>query len=104
KLHVWHNAIQSLDVTGDEHIAPDDVVAVVDFINAFGSQAVPQDGRGGGPYVDVNGDGFVAPNDALDVINAINAGQGGEGESVNGESDLMTLLAIDVAGQAKRRQ
>jgi hypothetical protein len=42
------------------------------------------------------------------VINAINAGLGGEGESGDGASlplnDLLSLLAIDVAAQSKRRQ
>jgi hypothetical protein len=94
---------------------------VINYINAFGSNAVPNDGSASGPYYDVNADGFVAPNDALAIINALNAGQGGEAEpgqtsfpvdfatsepglqSITTEvafDDLITLLAVDANAQS----
>src|SRR5262249_29182940 len=126
KPHLWWNLINHLDVNDDTHIAPNDAVAIINYVNAFGSLnfgKVPDVGTaiGGGMadsgqpfgFVDANGDTFVAPNDALAVINAINAGQGGEGESTPVSSqqsavrtqggtsadELMALLAVDIAGQ-----
>jgi len=63
-------------------------------------------------YLDVNGDDFVFPNDALEVINIINANPEGEGEASQVpatlhtqpfSSDLLALLALDIASQPKRR-
>jgi hypothetical protein len=113
---LWTNGMSGLDVTNDNHVAANDAVAVINYINAFGSflnGKVPalassvggQTASYGGPfgYIDVNGDGFVAANDAVAIINVINAGQGGEGELANQDDDLMTLLAIDFASRPKRR-
>ena len=44
KARVWHNAMNGLDVNGDGHIAPDDVLDVINSINAFGGQKVPKSG------------------------------------------------------------
>jgi hypothetical protein len=74
---LMHNPNQPSDVDGDSHVAPNDAVDIINYINAYGSQSVPLDALGG-PYCDVNGDGTIAPNDVLDVINLINAGEGGE--------------------------
>jgi hypothetical protein len=130
KPHIWHNTKNAMDGDGDDKIAPIDALQIINYINACGNVNgghVPALGSttcGGGRadygkpfgYIDISGDDFVAPNDALTVINAINAGQGGEGEAIqesgvgNRESvgdasgDLMTLLAIDVASQSKRRR
>jgi autotransporter-associated beta strand protein len=136
KPHIWHNTNNpldvlpnpppaGLDVNDDGHVAANDVVAILNYINAFGSLNgghVPglgdplPNGLGiagiGKPFgfIDVNADDFVAANDALAIINVINAGQAGrEGESwqekpASDEVDLMTLLAEDVVFQAKRRQ
>jgi hypothetical protein len=87
-----------LDVNDDQHVAPSDALAVINYINAFGSLnagKVPALGTtiagktvdSGQPFgfLDVNGDNFVAPGDALAIINAINAGQGeGSGFGVQG--------------------
>jgi hypothetical protein len=121
----WHNSRKGLDVTNDGHIAPEDPLEVINYINAFGSQGLPARGTCVAPFIDVNGDNFVAPDDALDVINAINAGLGGEGESFAKESnapasglnnlhraaathddwtDLIALLALDMAQQNARRR
>jgi hypothetical protein len=124
KPHPWHNELTALDVTGngakpDGHIAPNDALAIINYINAFGSGAVPAGAAIGAPFgfIDTTGaggvaDNFVAPNDALAVINMINAGLAGEGENSGqagdtgqgtGNSDLMLLLAMDVAAQPRRR-
>jgi hypothetical protein len=129
KAHVWHNAANGLDVTGegglpDGKIVAADALEIINFLNAFDSQPVPTDGRATGPYLDVNADGSVAPKDALDIINHINASSDGEGESDVGNAfhgvpsevevgrgspdaapaDLFTLLALDLASQPKRRR
>jgi ELWxxDGT repeat protein len=106
KAHVWHNASNALDVNGDGHIFPNDALKIINFINAFGSQPVPNDGSASGPYIDVIPNGFVAPNDALAVINVINAGGSGEGEAAPDSSDdlLLTLIAYDVATAQKQRR
>jgi len=111
KPHPWRNAIQNLDVTGDHHVAADDAVGVINYIDAFGSGLLPARPTIAAPYYDVNGDGFIAANDVVEIINAINAGQGGEGESDNSIAatqlsfaDLVTLLAFDTAQLNPRRQ
>jgi hypothetical protein len=125
KLHVWYNAkvwsngLSGLDVNDDNHVAANDALAVINYINGISKflngqvpalgTALPNNGGTvayGGPfgYLDVNGDGFVAANDALAIINVINAHQGGEGGPSDTDSDLMTLLAIDVASQPRRRR
>lgn len=92
--HPWHNSANGLDVNGginnqpDGHVVAGDALAVINYINAFGSGAVPAHAAIGQPFgfldtgggVNGSGDNFIAPNDVLDVINAINAGKGGEGE------------------------
>jgi hypothetical protein len=115
KLRPAHNEVLAADVTGDGMVAPDDAVAIINFINAFGSRRA-DDVIPPWPwpfFCDVNGDGFIAPNDVVEVINRINAaGAAGEGEAggvqrfvVAGTDvdDVMTLLAADVAGQGKRK-
>jgi hypothetical protein len=115
KIHPWHNAAGALDVSLDGHVAPEDALAVIDFINASGAGPVPIVSTWGPPYLDTNGDGFVSPSDALAIINAINAARpGGEGEArarglASGlgdsrsssftDSDMFALLAADIAAQ-----
>jgi hypothetical protein len=123
--HHWHLAAHPLDVNNDTHVAANDVVAVVNYINAGFPSAVGANAPLGQPFgfLDVTGDDFVAANDALAVINAIDAGQGGEGESqesgVRGQESvdrgratgdratdqgLLMWLAMDANQQAARRR
>src|SRR5207244_3092461 len=104
-------------VTADDHIAANDALAIINYINAFTSGPVPSNAAIGQPFgfLDTIADDNIAPNDALEVINSINAGFGGEGEAMwsgqaiggrepgIGFDELTLLLAIDVATQSKRR-
>lgn len=127
RLHVWHNTIHALDVVGsadpgpvDAKVVPADALAIINFINAFGSQPVPDAAVAGPPYYDTSDDDFVAPNDVLAIINHINAfgsgtsGPAGEGESTPSsdrapkvspipQADLIALLATDTARTKKSR-
>jgi hypothetical protein len=101
-----------LDVTGNGSIDPNDVLEIINFINAFGPQPAPTPDPPVPPYLDVTGDGFVAPDDALDVINYINGKSDGEGESQGfatastdplAVDELFSLLAFDALSPPKRR-
>lgn len=89
----WQNPVNRLDVVPDGSIAPNDALAVIDFINAFGAKHLSSESTAPPPYLDPSGDGFIAPNDALDVIDYINAhprssGSQGEGEAALGSVNL----------------
>jgi hypothetical protein len=86
KPYPLHNTLNDYDVNGDGHIFPNDALGVINFINAYGSQAVITDSsnpayRDGPNFVDVDRSNFISPHDALQVINLINAGLNGEGEA-----------------------
>jgi Dockerin type I domain len=89
KPHVWYNALNPLDVTGDGHVVAGDALQVINYINAFTASAVPANAPFGPNYLDVTQDNFVAPGDALAIINAVNSGQGGEGESAASSADAV---------------
>jgi ELWxxDGT repeat protein len=103
--HAWYNSLKPLDVNNDGHIFPNDALAVINYINAFGSKLVPPTANYAPPFLDTSGDNDVAPNDALKVINVINAGLAGEGEANPASqspplfsqelNDLITMLATD---------
>jgi hypothetical protein len=124
KKHVLHNAIDTgnrtgLDVTGSTSAQPDglimsgDVLAIINYINAHGSGHILDVTNFGPPYVDMNGDGEVAADDVISIINYINAHPGQSEaeapiasplETNNPSSDLISLLALDIAEQAARRR
>jgi hypothetical protein len=93
--HPWHDASRPLDATNDAHIAPNDALAVINYINAFGPGAVPAGALPGKPFgfIDVDGNDFIAPNDALKIINQINAFGSSEGEG-EGASDTAAIDAV----------
>jgi len=121
-----HNILKGLDVTGDGSIVAEDALAVINFLNAFGSQEIAADSSVGPEFYDTSGDGHVAPDDALDVINFLNAfGPDIEGEPAGlvdedlfaGDDsplyiaaqamlpdELAALLAVDAAVQSRRRR
>ncbi|HEY2413883.1 MAG TPA: dockerin type I domain-containing protein [Pirellulaceae bacterium] len=102
------------DVNDDMHVVADDVLTIVNYINAKGSGKVPDSAENASPFLDVDGDNSVVAADVLDVINYINAGKrlGGEAEATDSEAsgqsptadDVMAILAADVAAQAARKR
>jgi hypothetical protein len=107
KPHPWHNSENRFDVVRDNHVVAADVLEIVNYLNAFGSNAVLPMRPPTLPYLDVNGDNFISPADALEVINQINAfSSQGEGERtsdvVSSDPQLLDLLACDVALQTAR--
>jgi hypothetical protein len=128
KPHPWHNVLLPLDVTGDGHIAPNDALEVINYINAFRAGPVPSSASIGPAFYDTAnsfgqplGDNFVTATDVLAIINHINAARAtaaGEGESAAAEfhspsngvfetddrwDELVTLLAMDLANERRRR-
>jgi hypothetical protein len=133
----WHNftANQASDVRGgannqpDGHIVADDVIGVINYINAKGSGPIPADAVIGLPFgfLDPTQDNNVAADDVLKIINFINAHPGlNEAAATTMDStsnnehffslqenpsgdplplDLIVLLATDLATQplARRR-
>lgn len=100
----WRNGRQPLDVSGDDHIVPGDVLIVINELNAQNlidsAGRLPYARPSTVPYYyDVNGDGFLSPAaDALTIINFLNAGQGGEGAAASAPrivagGSVMTLLS-----------
>jgi hypothetical protein len=127
----WHNSARPLDVNGGPNNQPNgrvtagDALAIINYLNAFGAGPVPANATFGAPFIDTTGgpngtgNNFITPNDALAVINHINAfgfdtpGPSGEGEapratgpdqSASLSSDLISLLAFDIAEQAVHRR
>jgi hypothetical protein len=76
KPHRWTNDINQLDVDGNGFTAPNDALAVINYLNARLPTAIlPTDKIGGTHgFLDTDGDDNVAPNDALQIIDFINAG------------------------------
>ena len=119
KPHPLHNALHPLDVLGGSdcppgldvvcmpHVYPtaEDVIEVINYINARGSGPVPPTAKGP-PYPDVTGDNNVVADDVITIINYINAHPAqaqSEAEATNSNDDLMVLLAMDGAGVMKRK-
>ena len=111
------NKLNPLDVNNDGFVAPNDVLAVVNQINA-GIKPLKAAGIALPPYTDVNGDGFVSAIDSLMIINYLNTkpGSGGEGESsasiaaqdqsASSDSvgdDLLAMLAADSTTVKQKR-
>ena len=42
KLHLWHNTSKKEDVTDDTQIAPNDLTAVILYLNGYGASDVPK--------------------------------------------------------------
>lgn len=96
--HPRHNPRHQFDVTDDGFVVAADVLEIINFINAFRSQAIAPSPSYINPFIDVNGDNFVAANDSLDIINRINAGFGGridgEGEGEGEADSSLAALAL----------
>src|SRR5207249_9492962 len=102
---------------------PNDVVAIINYLNGFGASDVPASAVSGSPFgfLDTHADDIIAPNDVVDVIEHLNAfgageGEGGQGSGVGSQgsgvsgqgssvpSDVLALLAADASMEATRRR
>jgi hypothetical protein len=96
-----HNAANPLDVTGDGFVAPNDALAVINFLNEAHPGAPPPTPGVGPPFFDVNDDGAISPIDALMVINAINARQVNHHlDQQQGDALATSIRVADPAGTA----
>jgi VCBS repeat-containing protein len=80
----WFNAVRGvatqsgtdysrLDVDNNGAIWPIDAYLVINYINAYGSGAVPSGASIGPNFFDTDHDNHVSPSDALEIINYLNA-------------------------------
>lgn len=118
----WHNKTRPLDVNDDTHIVADDVVAIINRINASGSGPVPLTAQQGIPaYYDADNDAEVSASDVISIINHINArGHNSEAEASSSQyatsanmlslndapplnDALLELLALDLSASPRRR-
>jgi uncharacterized protein DUF5650/dockerin type I repeat protein len=119
--HPWHLAAKPTDVTNDGLTAPNDLTAIISYLNGYGASDVPANAQIGKPFgfLDANGDDQVAPNDLTKVISYLNAFGAGEGEApvqspksnVQGQDGrandfdaVLMLLAMDASEQATRKR
>jgi hypothetical protein len=125
RTNPWYNAAQPLNVNGEPGIVAADALDIINFLNAFGAQAVPLNAAGP-PFYDVDGDFIVAAADALEIINLLNAFGPQEEPEASGEpsthvqstsavfaelgaqegagsADLTALLADSLSGGRSRR-
>ena len=81
----WQNPGQIHDVDNNQSVDPLDVLALINYINSFGSHVLPSDRPTNSPdgYLDVDGDQSISPLDVLRVINEINSKGNGEGEATS---------------------
>src|SRR6185369_11860193 len=89
KEFAWHNTRNGRDVDDDHFVVAQDVITIINRINAKGSGKIPDNPPLGPPYYDVDNDGNVVAQDVLNIINFINAGHGGAGEapSIDAEAE-----------------
>lgn len=122
KRHKLHNAAEAgsrngRDVIGSTTVQPDgfivagDVLAVINYVNAKGSGDIPANVPVGAPYCDVDADDQVVAQDVVAIINWINAHPGqseAQSDSLNpsssGTSDILALIASDIAANQSRRR
>jgi subtilisin family serine protease/subtilisin-like proprotein convertase family protein len=71
----WHNTSNAADVDKDSVVSANDVLTIINFINAHGSGTVIGLSSGVQPksYLDVTADNCIAADDVVTVINFINA-------------------------------
>jgi hypothetical protein len=70
----WQNPLNPSDVEGNGHVAPLDVLTLINYINAHpNDSSLPPLPAAPPPYYDVNGDDQCTALDVLTVINHINS-------------------------------
>ena len=111
----WQNATNRLDVDGDTHVVPNNIVCSITYLNGHGATTLPDDAVAGSSYYDCDGDGTAAPKDLVDIIIYLNGYGASEGEAdltptathqspanTPTDADVLALLAADAALQATR--
>lgn len=86
----WQNPVNRYDVDGRNGATPQDVLILINRINAHpGDPSLPAAPETPPPFYDVNGDGYCTAEDVLLVINYINRQTvgGSEGEAEAGTKD-----------------
>jgi hypothetical protein len=97
KLHIWNNTRNARDVNDDHFVVGDDVLTIINYINARGSGKIPATLPIGPPYYDVDNDTFIVAGDVINIINYINAGHGGaDGTPPEGEAPLIDPQATAI--------
>jgi subtilisin-like proprotein convertase family protein len=108
---LWHNRNLNVDVDGDEEVTANDVLMIINIINAVGSTSLVglSSLSHSNLYLDVTADDFVAADDVMEVINYINAhpdqappDQAEPGQPPDSEIDT-ALLSLLTEGSTKRK-
>jgi hypothetical protein len=118
-----HNRTLAPDVDGDGKVVAQDVVDVINYINAHDSGPIVMVGKAAAEFYDVTGDDYVAADDVVTIINHINAHPDAQQSEVASQvpyaslatsfplstsqqpSDaLLLMLAADAATGTKRRR
>jgi len=81
-LGAMQNPVDPEDVNADGYVSPDDVLMIVNDLNAG-----DRTGRARQGFLDVDGDRFVSPSDALCVINRMNHHDAPGGDPAGSSSD-----------------
>lgn len=68
----WQNRVEPYDVSQDGFVVPNDVLRIINRINADGAGELPTPTEAVQNYYDVTGDNFVTSLDALRVIRHLN--------------------------------
>jgi len=99
----WRNPFLRWDVNNDSIVAPNDVLVIVNYLNAAGSGSLlwRETQAAGAPFYDVHADNILAPNGALEVVNYINsqiaqlhtAASSGEGETADAQAAILLMLS-----------
>ncbi|QDS88043.1 Cadherin domain protein [Rosistilla ulvae] len=71
-VSAWQNPGDRFDVNDDGSVAPIDAVIILNYLNRYGAQTVPE-GQAPPHYLDVDGDSIIRPIDALQVLNYLNS-------------------------------
>ncbi len=89
----WQNETEPLDVTNDEFVSPQDVLANVLEINTNGARDLGAPSGEVTLFHDVDGDGWLAPRDVLRTVLHINRISSGSGEPPVGNAATDAIFA-----------
>jgi hypothetical protein len=97
----WQNRPAPCDVNGDGDVTALDVLIVINYINARGSDpSLPPVSASPPPYYDVNDDGLCTAGDVLEVINFINRNVALSFSSGEGSADSRGMAIPDLGSAA----